>query len=76
MRFMIDNDIIEISFDIYEKVLFEIYDNSSPKLSYMLEQKIGLELLGTDYEEEGFPILKFKIVDKEKWFLSKIKFGI
>lgn len=76
MRFMIDDDIIEISFDIYEKVLFEVYDNSSPKLSNMLEQKIGLELLGTDYEEQGFPILKFKIVDKEKWFLSKIKFGI
>lgn len=76
MRFMIDDEIVEINFDIYEKILFEVYDNSSPKLGNLLEQKIGLELLGSDYEDEGFPILKFKIVDKDQWFLARIKFGI
>lgn len=76
MRFMIDDEIVEINFDIYEKIIFEVYDNSSPKLSNLLEQKIGLELLGTDYEDEGFPIVKFKVIDKDLWFLARIKFGI
>jgi hypothetical protein len=75
IKIMIDDDIIEISFEIYEKVLFDIYNNSSPKLSSMLESNIGLELIETDYEENHYAILKFKIIDKEKWFLSKIKYG-
>lgn len=72
---MNEDDIVYISFDIFEKKLLEVYNNSSLKLGYLFSKDIGLDLIEADYESDYINILKFKIVDKEKWFLSKIKYG-
>ena len=72
---MLIYDTVKINFDLYEEVLKQIYNTSSPKISHLFEKSIGLELISSDYDDDGFNFLIFKIIDKEKWFLAKIKYG-